>query len=351
MKIRNYILLTLVLTIGFISCKKDDDGSSSSVEVLDRTEQYAVELDSIETYLETHFYNYEEFETNPNAKIVFDTIDGVNVDKIPLINQVQYKEVVDINEDEDVVYKLYYLVVREGSGSQPTFGDGVFMNYEGNTIYGDVFDGNATPVWLSLPQTQQGFREVMVEFKSSDNFGVENDGTEFFENYGIGAMFIPSGTAYYEQYASGILPYSPLIFTFELMKNTSFTDSDGDGVLNILEDLMDAEGNLIGDRYLYDDDTDEDLIPNFLDTDDDGDGTPTSEEIIVEFMPVGDPLDTIEEVENEIENMTLDSNQFLGKIIEIDGGYKVTLTTLPDENGNGIPNYLDEDEDQSFDNN
>lgn len=336
MKIRNYFLLTSALVLGFISCNKDDNDSSSSVEARDRTEQYATDLDSIETYLETHFYNYEEFANNPNAKIVFDTIDGVNADKIPLINQVDYKMVFDQNEEENLEYKLYYLKVREGGGSQPTFGDRVTLNYKGNTIYGDVFDSKVTPIPLSLPSTVQGFREVMVEFRSATSVDIDNSGNQNFTDYGIGAMFIPSGLGYYENYITGIPTYSPLIYTIELMSNTKFTDDDGDGIYNILEDLD-------GNRDLANDDTDEDFIQNFIDSDDDGDGTPTSEEIITEIVTAT--------TQSEIENLPLESNQFLGEIIEVNGGFESILTTLPDENGNGIPNYLDEDEDQSFDNN
>lgn len=297
MKIKNYILLLATLILGFISCKKDDDGGSSSVEVKDRAEQYLVEMDSIETYLETHFYNYEEFVTDPETKIEFDTIAGDNADKIPLIDQISFMMVSDF---EDVEYKLYYLQVREGGDDQmdsPTFGDNVYATYKGNTIYGDVFDSKATPGWLSLPGSVQGFREVMTKFKSSTSSGVDvNTGDEIFENFGIGAMFIPSGLAYYEVYRTGIPSYSPLIFTFELMENTSLTDSDDDGIINILEDID-------GDRDLNNDDTDEDLIPDYLDVDDDGDGILTKYEDLDED---GDP-------------------------------------TNDDTDGDGIPNYLDED--------
>ncbi|NLP57153.1 Ig-like domain-containing protein [Lutibacter sp. B1] len=50
-----------------------------------------------------------------------------------------------------------------------------------------------------------------------------------------------------------------------------YTDTDGDGISDIYEDLN-------GDGNLSNDDTDGDGIPNYMDTDDDGDGIPTIDE-------------------------------------------------------------------------
>lgn len=294
MKVKNYLFVLGLMLLGIVSCKKDDD-ELPSVVLRDRGEQYLVDIDSIETYLETHFYNYEEFEADPNSttfKIVFDTIADENMDKTPLIDQVSYKMVTDF---EDVEYKLYYLKVREGLGEQPTFADSSFATYEGNTIYGDVFDSKINPIWLRLPQTVQGFREVISEFKGASNYYENGDGTTTFEDFGIGAMFIPSGLGYYELTQSGISAYSPLIFRFQMLEANE-ADDDNDGVLNIDEDIDD-------DRNLYSDDTDDNLVPNFLDPDDDGDGILT---IYEDLNEDGDP-------------------------------------TNDDSDGDGIPNYLDED--------
>lgn len=328
MKIKNYAFTLLVLVLGFHSCNKDDDGDETSAVVLkDRAEQYLVDIDSIEDYLSTHFYNYEEFDADPNSstfQIEFDTIDGVNIDKIPLIDQVDHKTVYD---SEDVEYKLYYLKVREGGGEQPTFADSTYITYAGNMLNDvDVFDSRISPIWLPIHFSVQGFKETMVEFKGAVDFEVGNDGTPIFEDFGIGAMFIPSGLAYYE----GITPgssYAPLIFKFQLFR-VNQSDDDNDGLLNVYEDLD-------GDRDLYNDDTDEDLIPNFLDVDDDGDGLVTIKE-----------LDFSEYIISIGENdPTFASNEFeIDREIDEDAG-TITIDTVIvlDSNDDGIPDYLDED--------
>ncbi len=271
MKIKNYALVLFVLILGFYSCGGDDD-ELVIIPPNDRAEQYLVDIDSIEEFLSTHFYNYEEFQVDPNSstfEIEFDTIAGENLDKTPLIDQVEYKLVYDA---EEVEYKLYYLKVREGLGENPTFGDSTRVTYEGRMINDEnLFDSKVTAEWLQLPNMLQGFRETIVEFSGATGFIENIDGTITFTDFGIGAMFIPSGIGYFNSPREGISAYAPLIFTFHLLVVNDDTDTDGDGVLNIYEDRD-------NDRSLYSDDTDEDFIPDFLDPDDDGDGTLTKYE-------------------------------------------------------------------------
>ncbi len=245
--------------------------------------------------MSTHFYNYEDFEANPNStnfQIEFDTIDGVNIDKTPLIDQVQYKMVSDV---EEVEYKLYYLKVREGLGDTPTYGDSTYVSYKGMLINQNIFDSSPVPIWFQLPNVVQGFREGVIEFNGATGFSENQDGTFVYEDFGIGAIFLPSGLGYYNSPVAGTTAYAPLIFTFNMLA-VNVADQDNDGVININEDLN-------NDRNFYNDDTDGDLIPDFVDPDDDGDNILTKYEDLNED---GDPRND-------------------------------------DSDGDGIPNYLDKD--------
>ena len=326
MKIKNYALILLLLVLGFNSCGPDDDDDLdiTVAPAVDRAEQYLVELDSIEQYLFTHFFNYEEFEADESSttfKIEFDTISGVNSGKTSLWNQLgedDYLRFNTIEDSEGVAYKLYYLQVREGDGAQPTFADETRMTYSGSMINDDdVFDSRVTPEWLQLHFTVQGFRESMVNFKGATGEPIDNgDGTFTFENFGIGAMFIPSGLGYFNAppNGSGINAYAPLIFTFQLI-NSKQGDDDGDTVLNADEDLD-------GDRNVLSDDTDSDLIPDFLDADDDGDGTLTKYE---DLEPDTD-LDVDRDGDGDSTNDYGDGNPM-----------------NDDSDNDGTPNYLDTD--------
>ena len=296
----NYILLLLTLSTVFVSCKKDDDGVPPFVE-RDRYEEAAVAKAEIETYLQTHFYNYEEFENPPvgfDYQIVFDVIEGENSDKIPLIDQVETKSVFD-RVNPDLVYEVYYLNAIEGEGESIGFADGAYLNYKGIKLENNtVFDQSTTPIMFDLTSVVTGFQEGVCTLKTAGDFIVNPDNTIVFENYGVGAVFLPSALGYWYSPPTGsdIGAYSQLIFTYQLFQAVKDVDHDGDGIPSHMEDLN-------NNGYLGDDDTNNNGVPNFLDTDDDGDGVLTIDEIIV----------------NE------------------DGTIE-----FPDSNNNGTPDYLDD---------
>ncbi|WP_234405802.1 FKBP-type peptidyl-prolyl cis-trans isomerase [Leeuwenhoekiella sp. MAR_2009_132] len=295
--IRNVIVAVLGLFI-LASCSKDDD----SVEITPPRDRGEVEVESqanLKAYLNTHFYNYEEFEAKEdgfNYKIVFDTISGVNSDKTPLMSQVITEKFTYL----DTEYTLYTLIAREGAGIQPTFADSTFVNYQGNVVGGDKFDSSVTPLWFDLTQVVFGFSNGLKNLKAGTQFSQNADGSVSFGNdYGIGAVFIPSGLAYFNGSGTGYSAYSDLVFTFDLYRAVEDTDDDNDGVPNWKEDIN-------GNNFLneIEDDSDGDNIPDYLDTDDDGDRTLTRDEIV----------------------------------INADG-----TITYTDSNNDGIPDYLDPD--------
>ncbi|PIF00597.1 MAG: peptidylprolyl isomerase [Maribacter sp.] len=282
---KNSIIVLLVVFLAW-SCKKDDDdGGNAPVKVAIRPlDEVAAENDAeIRRYLETHFYNYTDFENPPSDfdfKIKLDTIDGENIDKTPLIEQVESKTVnVSSNEflldtdEKDIPHKYYYLVVREngeGEKSFPTIADSTFLRYEGRLLDGKVFDAvNAGGTWFDLPTFQfpgkagnrafRGVGEGMVNFKPGGGIIEHDDGTYTVEDYGIGMIILPSGLGTFNGRRGIISPYSPLIFTIDLLVVIE-TDHDGDGIPSIDEDSN-------KDGILYNDDTDGDDIPDYLDAD------------------------------------------------------------------------------------
>ena len=186
-----------------------------------------------------------------------------------------------------VDHKLYVLVAREGEGAKPHFADSTLVNYEGNVPYKNKFDFSVTPVWFDLasaapaaelytqsPNALDGFANALPEFGVATEVGIGPDGSTTYSNdYGIGAIFIPTGLAYYNSRSGSIAPYENLIFKIDLFSFNE-TDHDGDGIPSYLEDIN-------GNNYVNDlaDDTDGDNVPNYADADDDGDGTPTRDEI------------------------------------------------------------------------
>jgi FKBP-type peptidyl-prolyl cis-trans isomerase FkpA len=292
-----YIFYNFFLILLIYSCSKDDS-SLEDVPLKDIATQYALENDSIVEFLQTHFYNYENFQnlsSDNTIELLIDTISGDNSDKIPLFNQVSTISI-DIEGDDGEIIKhnMYYIINREGSGDSPTVADSVFVAYKGLTLGNTTFDFRKTPVWLDNTSVVRGFKEFTTLLKRGD-ISTNNDGTYLLSNYGIGTVIMPSALGYYNSGTGSISAYSPLIFQINLSTYNT-TDHDYDGVKTIDEDVN-------NNHIFADDDTDGDGLPNYRDPDDDGDGILTIDEY--------------------------DANN--------DG-------IIDDTDGDGIPDYLDNDE-------
>lgn len=305
MRLNKMFIIVVLSSTFLISCKKDDDNDIEIVPPRDRGEQAIEDEEAIQAYLQTHFYNSDDFQNPPagfNYSVRFDTIAGDNANKTPIIDSDLLTT--KIVRKDSIDYTIYILKIREGVGDKPTFADSTFQNYKGELLNRTLFDNTANPVWFDHPgalsQSNPGIAVValtqaMVEFGEASGFTINNDNTVSWNNdFGIGAVFLPSGLGYFNASPAGIPAYSPLIFSFQLY-GVNEADHDGDGIPSWMEDLD-------GDGILYNDDTNGNRVPNYLDPDDDGDGTPTRDEIII----------------NE------------------DGSIE-----FPDTNGNGTPDYLD----------
>lgn len=330
MNIKNFTLSILSLFfITTFSCKKDDDGATT-VSIRDETEVYNEDIEEIEDYLSTHFYNYEAFDfanlysaANDNFEIKFDTIAGVNAGKTPLINQVSDT----IIKQNGVDYKLYYLEVREGQGEKIHRLDKASILYNGKKLNHDTFDsavtiGNGQPFYLTrvgqIGGVVTGFREGVIKFKTSISSTTAADGAVTYQGHGIGAVFIPSGLAYFASAPPNIGAYTPIMFSMRVISRGD-TDYDADGIPSHIEDIdNDGDG--------FNNDTDGDNLPNFVDNDDDDDGVLTKDE---------DLEDT---------DLTVDSDGDGDPTNDKDGDGD---PTNDDDDGDNIPNYLDPDSTES----
>ncbi len=300
MRLNKFLLAFLFIGSSMmISCDKDDD-RPETVPPRDRGEQEIADQEALRDYLASHFYNYEEFDNPPEGfdyRLEIDTINAANSDKIPLSESPLLES--KSFQWEGVEYTMYILKVREGAEGQPhpKFSDSTFVTYQGQLLNRKVFDNSVTPTWFDLTRTIPAFGRGLVEFRGASGFEVNADNTVDWNNdYGIGAIFLPSGIGYFNSGSGAIPAYSPLVFIINLF-GVNEADHDGDGVPTWMEDLN-------GDKILVNDDTDGNGTPNYLDTDDDGDFIPTREEIV----------------------------------IEEDGSI-----TFPDSDGDGTPDYLDTD--------
>ncbi len=257
-------LLFLLLAIAIASCSKTD--KVEQIPLRDFALQYTADLDSINKYIDTHYMT-----VTPELDVTFAKIDAAQTSiRMQTEFPLQHKMV----KQGEIDYKVYYLNLREGGNRQPTKLDSVYVTYKGNLISDVVFDSAENPVWFSFEKVKvRGWLEIIPLFKTGFYAadGDESSPTNFTD-YGAGAMFVPSGLAYYGASSGAIPIYSPLIFSFKLME-LKYRDHDFDGILS-----KDEVANPGDDPELYD--TDGDGIPNYWDNDDDGDGYLTKFEIL-----------------------------------------------------------------------
>ncbi|AXP79150.1 FKBP-type 22 kDa peptidyl-prolyl cis-trans isomerase [Mariniflexile rhizosphaerae] len=313
MNLRKVSLYLLCLTIGVLSCKKDDDPDPVVIEIRDRAEQQLKDKDSLDKYLDTHYYNASEFESNTNPSIsdiiIIKRLEGETIPD----GYTKLKDAVGMPKTTifaETDYEYYVLKLNQGGGDSPKFSDKIRFNYEGFTLDDVVFDYSVNPIdsdlignGITTSGLIPGWRKVIPEFNTAESFIENGDGTVNYTNKGLGVMFLPSGLAYFSNASGGIPAYSPLIFKFELLQMAE-NDHDGDGVPSYLEDLNGDGEFTVNFEDLTDatdDDTDGDGTPDYIDVDDDGDGISTINE---DINKDGDP-------------------------------------TNDDSNDNGIPNYLD----------
>ncbi|WP_339655992.1 FKBP-type peptidyl-prolyl cis-trans isomerase [uncultured Salegentibacter sp.] len=238
MRLNKFFILSLISASTLISCNDDDNRNTPQIEERDPEEQALTDADSINNFLDTHFYNYEEFE-NPSDDFDYmvrlDTIAGENADKTPLSEEENLIMKTVVNND--VEYNMYVLKVREGEGQQPKFTDSTLVSYRGELLNLTAFDNANTPVWFDLTTLIKGFTEGIIEFKGASGYKVNPDNTvDFNDDYGIGALIFPSGLGYFSSSQTSIPPYSPLVFNVQLFR-VNETDHDRDGIPSWMEDL------------------------------------------------------------------------------------------------------------------
>ena len=264
--------LLFVIALLVTACKSDED--ETTVELNDFSEQAQTDDELISEYLQTHTYNYEDFQDHSldDLEITIDTLAGNNANKTPLSEFVSFTEVaVNTPEGEEINHKLYYLIARQGVRveDRASIVDSVYLSYKGSLLDASEFDESLFPVWFDNTAVITGFRHG-VQYFAPGNFTQNTNGSIDFSDYGQGLIFIPSGLGYFGNAQSSIPAYSPLIFSLNVY-TTNQADHDADGILSFDEDV-DGDGNP------FNDDTDGDGIANFADIDDDGDGVYTINE-------------------------------------------------------------------------
>jgi len=317
----------LLFAFFLMACGDDDNGLGGITQVDPRRLSEVAPEDNaaIREYLATHFYNSEDFvepvDPNFNFRIRIDTIAGENAGRTPLLEQIDSTLITvsdatfGLNFGEDnVPHVLYYLEAAVGVGNPVGVADSTFVTFEGSLLDGEIFQSQlGGGAWLDLegsasitnPGVVAGFQEGMQNFRAGDGVMEFPDGTFEINGVGAGLLIMPSGLGFFNNSAA-VPAFSPLIFNLNILFTTP-ADHDNDGIISVFE-------NLDGDTIFLNDDTDGDGIPNYIDFDDDGDGTLTEDEILLEgedelqFDDMGNPIFPDSDGDTIPDHLDADSN-------------------------------------------
>ena len=285
MKTHDFLFLFL---LAFILIQCDDTTRSVIPPPRDFQDQRTADNDSIISFLQSHYYNYEDYANAASSERVEFSIDSlINApEKTPMIDQVVEHEVQVKDQDGNFIAHSMYVIpnVREGVGDSPTIADEVYITYKGMFLDGYSFDQSEQQIWFMGLSTVQGFYELYPFIKRGTWEVDPATGLITFDGFGTAVAIMPSALGYYGS-QSAPREYAPLIFAVDLYTFAT-ADHDEDSVPTSEEDI-DGNYHFTDDA----DDTDGDGIPNYLDNDDDGDGVLTIDEYDVNADGVADDSD------------------------------------------------------------
>src|SRR6478672_8133478 len=145
------VVLLLASLISVVSCSKEDDPEPTPLR--DYAQQYATDLDAIQTFLKTHAITVTN---NPGATndqdVTYTVVPSLDPTSIWGSNATTHNaNLLEWPVEKDgITYIAYYLELRQGSGptsKSPCNLDGVLTAYKGQLMDDDmtVFDSNNYP--------------------------------------------------------------------------------------------------------------------------------------------------------------------------------------------------------------
>jgi hypothetical protein len=215
MKKIKFIVLSIVLCNTFLSCEKEE--AIVIPQKRDYQTQYNEEIVKIENYLKTHsIFVVDNPGATDDKNVDYAVVPSLDVNSIwgtdPSVpNANVLTKLVTVG---GVEHKIYYLKFRDGVGASPTLNNQikayyklVLLNNESTLIQTSVVDG----VNLPMNGLILGWQNILPEFKMGTITG-----TNQYNDFGAGVMFLPSALAYYDISTSQIPAYSPIIYNFKL---------------------------------------------------------------------------------------------------------------------------------------
>lgn len=280
----NYFFYFVLASILLYSCSDSGDDIRRR-KPFDHESKAKKDNDTIIKFLKTHYYKDD-----------VDSIKPLKTGKTSLFSDSRLKSKV-INE-YDLDYTYYYFVKENGISKKgfPTIVDSVLTTYRLSSLVIsnklEKEEDSEVPAWYNAANVLRGWVHGFTHFKggllkTTNDDGSPINGPNIYKATGKGFFLLPSGLSY-RNTRGRKLANKNLLYIVDLHDIIQDTDHDLDNVPSILEDVN-------GDGKPWNDDSDGDRVANFLDSDDDGDGTLTKNEVDEEG---GNPLNNFSDPDN-----------------------------------------------------
>ena len=157
-----YYFILLITTVSLFSCSKDNN-TAEIVPPRDYAVQYATDLNDIEEYLKNYYI--EDVSPDVDTKITKIPAGGTQPSIFSYLNSPTFPKLLSREVKlHDITYKLYYLVLREGTGTSPSNVDEIYTTYRGEYL-------TTTKVDAVTTQTTTKFEEWIYEPQKANLFG------------------------------------------------------------------------------------------------------------------------------------------------------------------------------------
>jgi hypothetical protein len=315
-----FYFISIITTVVLFSCAKEDTATDyTPVPLRDYETQFKADNATIEDYLKANYIKDLDKPDMLDGDIVItaitDVADSNQKSIFSYLNATTFPKLLSRPVAiHGITYKLYYLVLREGTVTSPMNTDAVLTAYSAqylsttvgttavpSTVTATVSETVRNPQsFFDLLSLIRGWKEVFPQFKTGSAVS-NSDGTISYKDFGAGVMFLPSGLGYFNTGKGTIPAYAPLVFTFKMyaMKRLDHEYfASGQNFIASPDGISDYQEDKNNDGYVWTkdelqvgstdnpDDTDKDGIPDFLDLDDDGDGYSTKLEISKSTNPL-----------------------------------------------------------------
>lgn len=207
-----YYFILMIGVVSLFSCSKKKEDEIIVTPPRDYAVQYAADIADIETYLKSYYITVVDHAGFPDDQDVSITkiTDAPNQPSIySYLNATTFPKLLSREvELHDITYKLYYLVLREGVGQSPSNVDAVLTSYKGDYLSSKT-EGTVTTLSATFFE-QFNYPQIFYSLYTKQEVPIRA-WSEIFPQFKTGnhsahlVNDVPDGTVDYTDFGAGVM--------------------------------------------------------------------------------------------------------------------------------------------------